>query len=306
MDNQRVLWLDGKLVPANQPHISVLNHSLHYGVAVFEGVRAYHTEAGPAIFRLQEHTKRLRDSAKALNMKLPFDQEAIVQAQCDVVVENKLSSAYIRPLCYLGTGIGLRAINLPVHVMVAAEEWGRYLGDDVLEQGIRVKVSSYTRMHINSQLTKAKVTGNYVNSVLALNEAMYCGFDEALLLDHQGYVAEGSGENFFMVIDGKLHTPPTASILAGITRDTVITLAKDLGITVIERNITRDEVYVADEAFFTGTAAEVTPISELDTRIIGSGKRGPMTEKLQSLYFDIVKGRNSKYQDWLTVASRVC
>ncbi|MEC9315147.1 MAG: branched-chain amino acid transaminase, partial [Pseudomonadota bacterium] len=277
-------------------------HTLHYGMGVFEGVRAYKADKGTAIFRLQEHTDRLFRSAKILGMKIQFDKDTINEAQRTVVRENKLESAYIRPMCFYGSeGMGIRADNLNVHTMVAAWSWGAYLGEENMTKGIRIKTSSFTRHHVNITMCKAKANGNYMNSMMALQEAVSCGYDEALLLDAQGFVCEGSGENFFMVRDGVLYTPELTSALEGITRDTVITLARDIGLTVVEKRITRDEVYIADEAFFTGTAAEVTPIRELDKRPIGSGTRGPITEKLQSMYFDQVLGRSEVYQNWNTL-----
>jgi branched-chain amino acid aminotransferase len=301
-DRDGVIWMDGELVPWREAQIHVLTHSLHYGMGVFEGVRAYKTDRGTAIFRLQEHTRRLFGSAHIMMMKLPWDRETINAAQITAVRENRLETAYIRPLFFYGAeGMGLRADNLKVHAMVAAWEWGAYLGADNMEKGIRIKTSSYTRHHVNITMCKAKATGNYINSMLALNEALQSGYDEALLLDDHGFVAEGSGENIFIVRDGVLYTPDTSSALEGITRDTLMELATDIGLTVREKRISRDEVYLADEAFFTGTAAEVTPIREVDNRVIGNGGRGPLTEQLQTLYFDVVHGRVEKYNDWLTV-----
>lgn len=300
-DRDGVIWFDGELVPWRDAKIHVLTHTLHYGMGVFEGVRAYKTNDGTSIFRLEGHTDRLFRSAKILNMPMPFDKTTLNEAQRLVVRKNKLESAYIRPVCFYGSeGMGLRADNLTVHVAIAAWEWGTYLGAENMERGIRIKTSSFTRHHVNAAMCKAKANGNYINSMLALHEALACGYDEALLLDTEGYVAEGSGENVFIVNNGTLYTPDVTSILEGITRSTVITLADELGIAVHEKRITRDEVYVADEAFFTGTAAEVTPIRELDERPIGSGRRGPVTEKLQSLYFDQVQGRRTEHADWLT------
>ncbi len=299
-DRDGVIWLDGKLVPWREAKVHVLTHTLHYGMGVFEGVRAYRAEKGPAIFRLQEHTDRLFRSAHILNMPMPFDKETLNEAQLAAVRENKLESAYIRPMCFYGSeGMGLRADNLKVHVMVAAWSWGAYLGAEGMEKGIRIRTSSYTRHHVNITMCKAKANGNYMNSMLALQEALACGYDEAMLLDNEGYVAEGSGENIFLVRDGVIITPDLTSALDGITRNTIFQLAGELGIPVKEKRITRDEVYVADEAFFTGTAAEVTPIREVDNRIIGNGKRGPITEKLQSMYFDVVHGRAENHHDWL-------
>jgi len=282
-DRDGIIWLDGELVPWREAKIHVLTHTLHYGMGVFEGVRAYRSVKGTAIFRLQEHTERLFRSAHILGMPMPFDKTRLNQAQQAAVRENGLESAYIRPMCFYGSeGMGLRADNLQVHVMVAAWEWGAYLGAENMEQGIRVRTSSYTRHHVNVTMCKAKANGNYMNSMLALNEALSCGYDEALLLDPEGYVAEGSGENIFLVRDGEILTPDLTSALDGITRKTVWQLAAEIGVPVREKRITRDEVYVADEAFFTGTAAEVTPIREVDNRRIGNGSRGPLTERLRS------------------------
>jgi branched-chain amino acid aminotransferase len=301
-DRDGVIWFDGQMVPWREATTHVLTHTLHYGMGVFEGVRAYDAEQGTAIFRLREHTDRLFRSAHILQMAMPYDRQTINQAQLAVVRENKLESAYIRPMCFYGSeGMGLRADNLRVHVIVAAWSWGAYLGKSALEQGIRIRTSSYTRHHVNITMCKAKANGNYMNSMLALQEALSCGYDEAMLLDNEGYVAEGSGENIFIVRDGVLYTPELTSALEGITRDTIMVLAAEEGLEVREKRITRDEVYVADEAFFTGTAAEVTPIREVDNRAIGDGGRGPITEKLQTLYFDQVHGRREDYPEWLTL-----
>ncbi|WP_028487132.1 branched-chain amino acid transaminase [Thiomicrorhabdus chilensis] len=300
-DRDGVIWLDGEMVPWRDAKVHVLTHTLHYGMGVFEGVRAYEAEQGTSIFRLDAHTDRLMNSAKIVNMKMPFDKETLNEAQRASVRENNLKSAYIRPMAFYGSeGMGIRADNLKVHVMVAAWEWGAYMGEENLTRGIKIATSSYTRHHVNVTMTKAKSNGSYMNSMLALQEAVNHGCDEALLLDVDGYVAEGSGENFFMVKDGVLYTPELTCCLDGITRKTIMNLAKEQGIEVVEKRITRDEVYIADEAFFTGTAAEVTPIRELDNRPIGIGSRGPITEKLQSLYFDVVHGRSAKHMDWLT------
>ena len=299
-DRDGVIWYDGKLVPWREAQTHVLTHTLHYGMGVFEGVRAYKAAKGTAIFRLQAHTDRLFRSAHILGMKIPYDKDTINEATRQAVRENKLESAYIRPMCFYGSeGMGLRADNLKVHVIVAAWHWGAYLGEDGQKNGIRVRTASITRHHVNITMCKAKANGNYMNSMLALREALACGCDEALLLDPEGYVAEGSGENIFVVRDGVIYTPELTSALDGITRATVIQLAEELGLKVREKRITRDEVYVADEAFFTGTAAEVTPIRELDGRAIGAGKRGPITERLQSLYFDVVHGRSGPHTGWL-------
>jgi len=299
-DRDGVIWLDGELVPWREAKVHVLTHTLHYGTGVFEGVRAYHAEQGTSIFRLEEHTDRLFRSAHILGMNMPYDKATLNEAQKLIVRENKLDSAYLRPMCFFGSeGIGLRADNLKVHVMIAGWEWGAYLGKDAIEKGIRIRTSSYTRHHVNITMCKAKANGNYMNSTLALQEALRDGYDEALLLDVDGFVAEGSGENFFIVRNGVIFTPDLTSALEGITRETIVTLAQEFGYEVREKRITRDEVYVADEAFFTGTAAEVTPIRELDGRKIGSGVRGPITEKLQSKYFDLVHGRVADHMDWL-------
>ena len=298
-DRDGTIWLDGELIPWRDAKVHLLTHTLHYGLGVFEGVRAYKTDRGPAIFRLQEHTDRLFRSAKIMGMAMPFDKEVINEAQKTAVRENNLESGYIRPMCFYGSeGMGIRADNLKTHVMVAAWEWGSYLGEENMTNGIRVKTSSFSRHHVNVTMCKAKANGNYMNSIMALQEAVTDGYDEALLLDLEGYVTEGSGENFFMVRDGVLYTPELTSALEGITRATVMTLALDIGLKVVEKRITRDEVYVADEAFFTGTAAEVTPIRELDNREIGNGGRGPITEQLQAMYFDQVYGRSKYYQHW--------
>lgn len=294
--------MDGKMVPWREATVHTLTHTLHYGMGVFEGVRAYKTEKGTAIFRLHEHTERLFRSAHILGMHIPFEKETINAAMCAAVRDNGLESAYVRPLCFYGSeGMGLRAADLKVHVCVAAWFWGAYLGEENMETGIRVRTSSFTRHHINVAMCRAKATGHYINSILALHEAQACGYDEALLLDAQGYVMEGSGENVFIVRDGQIYTPDLTSALDGITRDTIFRLAVEIGKPIKEKRITRDEVYIADEAFFTGTAAEVTPIRELDGRAIGSGKRGPVTEQLQKLFFDQVHGRRSQYPEWLTL-----
>jgi branched-chain amino acid aminotransferase len=301
-DRDGVIWYDGQMVPWREATTHVLTHTLHYGMGVFEGVRAYDAEQGTAIFRLREHTDRLFRSAHILQMAMPYDKDTLNRAHLDVVRENGLESAYIRPMCFYGSeGMGLRADNLKTHVIIAAWEWGAYLGKENLEKGIRVRTSSYTRHHVNITMCKAKANGNYMNSMLALQEALSCGYDEAMLLDNEGYVAEGSGENIFIVRNGMLYTPELTSALEGITRDTIMTLAAEEGLTIREKRITRDEVYVADEAFFTGTAAEVTPIREIDNRIIGNGGRGPITEKLQTLYFDQVHGRREDHPEWLTL-----
>ncbi|HTJ95583.1 MAG TPA: branched-chain amino acid transaminase [Pararobbsia sp.] len=299
-DRDGKIWKDGKLIDWRDAQIHVLTHTLHYGMGVFEGVRAYKTADGTAIFRLAEHTKRLFNSAKIFQMEIPFDQKTIADAQLEVVRANNLESCYIRPIVWVGSEkLGVAAKGNTIHVAIAAWPWGAYLGEDGLAKGIRVKTSSFTRHHVNISMVRAKASGWYVNSILANQEATADGYDEALLLDVDGYVSEGSGENFFLVNNGKIYTPDLSSCLDGITRDTVITLARDQGLQVIEKRITRDEVYTADEAFFTGTAAEVTPIRELDNRTIGNGSRGPVTEKLQSAFFDVVGGKSARYANWL-------
>jgi branched-chain amino acid aminotransferase len=301
-DRDGVIWYDGKLVPWRDATTHVLTHTLHYGMGVFEGVRAYETPKGTAIFRLQAHTDRLFRSAHILGMAIPYNKDEIIAATLAAVRENQLKSAYIRPMCFYGSeGMGLRADNLKVHVIVAAWTWGSYLGEDGQKNGIRVRTSSYNRHHVNITMCRAKANGQYMNSMLALREAQASGCDEALLLDTEGYVSEGSSENIFIVREGVLYTPEITSALDGITRATVMQLAADLGIKVVEKRITRDEVYIADEAFFTGTAAEVTPICELDGRKIGIGKRGPITGKLQALYFDLVHGRDGGHPEWLAL-----
>lgn len=303
-DRDGVIWLDGKMVNWRDAKVHVLTHTLHYGMGVFEGVRAYHAEQGTAIFRLEAHTNRLFNSAKIMNMPMPYSKEELNEAQRAAVRDNGLDSAYIRPMVFYGSeGMGLRADNLKTHVMVAAWEWGAYMGEENLQKGIKIATSSFTRHHVNVTMTKAKSNGAYMNSMLALQEAVSHGCDEALLLDTEGYVSEGSGENFFMVKDGIIYTPELNCALDGITRRSIMQLANEAGYEVREKRITRDEVYIADEAFFTGTAAEVTPIRELDNRVIGEGCRGPVTEVLQAKYFDVVHGRSQAHLNWLdTVA----
>lgn len=299
-DRDGVIWMDGELVPWREANVHVLTHTLHYGVGVFEGLRAYRTADGTAIFRLEDHTDRFFRSARIMGMRLPFDKETLNRAQKTVVRQNGLTEAYVRPLAYWGSeGMGLHARNLKTHVAVAAWEWGAYLGDEGLNQGIRVKTSSFSRHHVNSTMCKAKANGHYYNSIMALEEALAAGCEEALLLDTEGYVAEGSGENIFIVRNGRVLTPELTSALEGITRDTVVTLLDELGLELHTKRITRDEVYVADEAFFCGTAAEITPIRELDGRPIGEGTRGPVTEQVQTLYFDQVKGKRDVHPEWL-------
>jgi branched-chain amino acid aminotransferase len=300
-DRDGFIWYDGKLVPWREATTHVLTHSLHYGLSVFEGVRAYKTDAGPAIFRLQDHTRRLLNSAHIYQMAIPYDAAALIQAQREVVKANKLESCYLRPIAFYGSEkMGVSPQGAQVHVAIAAWPWGAYLGEDALAQGIRVKISSYARQHVNSIMPRAKLAATYANSILANNEALQDGYDEAILLDTEGFVAEGSGENIFIAKDGVLLEPEIASALTGITRSTIHSLAADLGIPLATRRLTRDDLYIADEAFFSGTAAEVTPIREIDNRRIGSGSRGPATAKLQKAFFDLVAGRNPKYAHWLT------
>lgn len=300
-DRDGFIWYDGALVPWRDATTHVLTHSLHYGLAVFEGVRAYSTARGPAIFRLREHTDRLFNSAKIFLMEIPYGREQLIEAQREVVRANKLESCYLRPLAFYGSEkMGVSPKGASVHVAIAAWPWGAYLGEEGLQNGIRVKTSSYQRHHINVSMVRSKTAGHYVNSILANLEATRDGYDEALLLDTQGFVAEGAGENLFIVKDGEIVEPEMVSGLTGITRATVIELARDLGYTVTAKPMTRDDVYLADEAFFTGTAAEVTPIRELDGRVLGVGRRGPVTEKIQNLFFDVVNGRSAKYEKWLT------
>ena len=300
-DRDGWIWQNGKLIPWRDATVHVLTHTLHYGVGVFEGVRAYSTPRGPCIFRLDEHTRRLFNSAHILNLKIPFTPDEISAAQLEVFAANGLEEGYLRPMVYLGSeGMGLRASGLSVNVVIATWPWPNYMDADSVEHGIKVRTSSYTRHHVNISMCKAKANGHYINSILALQEALDSGCDEALMLDNEGYVAEGTGENVFIVIDGVLHTPELTSCLAGITRDTIFQLAAEQGLEIRERRITRDEVYIADEAFFTGTAAEVLPIRELDSRQIGGGGRGTITERLQQVYFDQVRGKRSQFADWLT------
>ena len=301
-DRDGVIWYDGELVPWRNATTHVLTHTLHYGMGVFEGVRAYNTPQGTAIFRLEAHTDRLFDSAHIMGMKIPFSKDEINEATRAAVRENNLESAYIRPMVFYGSeAMGLRASGLKTQVIVAAWSWGAYMGDEALQVGIKVRTSSFTRHHVNISMTRAKANGNYINSMLALQEAISGGADEALLLDPEGYVAEGSGENIFLVRNGVIYTPEVTSCLNGITRNTILTLAAEHGIEVVEKRITRDEVYIADEAFFTGTAAEVTPIREVDGRQIGAGRRGPITEKLQTAYFDLVTGKTDAHAEWRTL-----
>lgn len=300
-DRDGFIWHDGKLVPWRDATTHVLTHSLHYGLAVFEGVRAYKTDIGTAIFRLKEHTERLFNSAHIYLMKIPYTPEQLMEAQKEIVRANKLESCYIRPIAFYGSEkMGVSPKGASVHVAIAAWPWGAYLGPEALEKGIRVKTSSYARHHVNVSMCRAKYSGTYANSILANLEATEHGYDEGLLLDVDGFVAEGSGENLFMVKNGKLYEPELTSALIGITRDSIITLAREMGYEVSSKRITRDDLYIADEAFFTGTAAEVTPIREVDGRMIGQGKRGPITEKLQKRFFDVINAKTADHREWLS------
>jgi branched-chain amino acid aminotransferase len=295
------IWMDGRLVPWDKANVHVLTHALHYGLGVFEGIRCYRTSSGSAVFRLDEHVERLFDSAHIFLLEIPYSREEIRDAIVKTITVNKVRECYIRPLVYLGYGaMGLYPKDNPVRVSIAVWPWGAYLGDEGLQKGIRVKVSSFTRHHVNAAMTRGKVSGYYVNSQLAKKEAIMCGYDEALMLDTEGYVSEASGENVFIVRGGRIKTTPLTSILEGITRDSIIRIARDNGMEVVEERFTRDEIYIADEAFFTGTAAEVTPIREVDGRRIGRGGRGPVTKKLQNIFFNVVKGKDKNYESWLT------
>ena len=300
-DRDGEIWMDGQFVDWRKANIHVLTHTLHYGMGIFEGVRCYETGSGSAIFRLKDHTQRLLNSAKIFQMNIGYSKEELMQAQLETVRRNKLKSCYIRPIVWIGSErLGIATNNNKIHMAIAAWPWGAYLGEEGLAKGIRVKTSSFTRHHVNVSMVRAKASGYYINSILAHQEVCGMGYDEALLLDTEGYVSEGAGENLFIVKSGRLFTPDLASCLDGITRDSVITIAKDFGIEIVEKRITRDEIYCADEAFFTGTAAEVTPIRELDDRSIGEGQRGPITEKIQACFFEAVSGRAPKYQSWLS------
>ncbi|HJQ61946.1 MAG TPA: branched-chain amino acid transaminase [Burkholderiales bacterium] len=300
-DRDGQIWYDGQLVPWRNATTHVLTHSLHYGLAVFEGLRAYNTARGTAIFRLREHTERLLNSAHIYRMKIPYGRETLMDAQKEVVRANRLESCYVRPIAFYGAEkMGVSPVGTRVHVAIAAWPWGAYLGPEALEKGIRVKTSSFARHHVNVSMCRAKYSGTYANSILANLEATEHGYDEALLLDVDGFVAEGSGENLFVVKNGEICEPELTSALIGITRQSVIALAREMGYTVSSRRITRDDLYIADEAFFTGTAAEVTPIREVDGRVIGEGRRGPVTTKLQTAFFDCVMGKSERHSDWLT------
>jgi branched-chain amino acid aminotransferase len=296
------IWMDGKLVDWDSAQVHVLTHTLHYGLGVFEGIRCYLCHDGTsAVFKLQEHIDRLFDSALISQITIPYSREEIRQALILTLKANKLREGYIRPLVYIGDGeMGLYVKEYPVRVSIACWAWGAYLGEEGLRKGIRAKIASFTRHHVNVYMTKAKICGNYVNSILAKKEVTAMGYDEAILLDTEGYICEASGENIFIVKDGTITTPPPTSILKGITRDAVITLARDMKTNVVEQRFTRDELYTADEAFFTGTAAEITPVREVDNRTIGKGERGPVTERIQSTFFDVVQGKNERYKDWLS------
>ena len=305
-DLQGQIWMDGSFCDWKKAKIHILTHTMHYGTGVFEGVRAYETETGPAIFRLVDHTDRLFESADLVGLNIPFTKDQLMQAQCDCVVKNNLKNAYIRPLCFYGSeGMGLRADNLKVHCAVAAWDWGPYLGAEQIEKGIRVKVSPFPKRDPEAMLYKAKATGNYINSMLALRDALSSGYDEALILGTDNSVNEGSGENFFMVKNNKLVTPELITVLDGITRKTIITLAKDLGIETIERKIQLNEAYECDEAFFTGTAAEVTPIIDIDKTKINNGVPGKITQMLQQNYFNLIRGKYGNHDKWLTQLSNI-
>ena len=303
-DRNSLIWLDGQWLPASEAKVSVLTHTLHYGYGCFEGIRAYETAAGPALFRLPEHLRRLEDSARILAIDMPFDRSTLTEACREVVARNGLNSAYVRPLVFLGDEkLGVDPAGAKTHVMVAAWPWGTYLGGAALQTGIRVRVSSYARHHPNVQMCRAKAISAYANSILSVREARRDGYDEAILLDTEGYVAEGSSENLFIVRDGELLEPETTSALDGITRRTASTLAREAGLSVRAKRLTRDEVYCADEAFFTGTAAEITPVVDVDARRIGNGQPGPITRRLQQAYFAAVRGEDERHDDWLTPAT---
>jgi branched-chain amino acid aminotransferase len=298
------IWMNGSFVKWDDAKVHILTHTLHYGTGVFEGIRCYKTDSGSAVFRLQEHVDRLFDSAHILQMELPFTREAVADAILETIRVNKIDACYIRPLAFIGYGsMGIFPNENPVELSIAVWPWGSYLGEEGLKNGIRVKVSSYNRPHVNATMVRAKTTANYANSLLAKREALKDGYDEAMLLDTDGYIAEGSGENVFMVRKGVMKTPPLTSILEGITRETIMQLAAERGMRIVEERFARDELYIADEAFFTGTAAEITPIREVDNRVIGTGKPGPVTKELQAAFFEIVHGRDSRHADWLTPVS---
>ena len=295
------IWMNGTFVNWDDAKVHILTHSLHYGTGVFEGIRCYKTQAGSAVFRLKEHVDRLFESAHILQMGIPFTREAVREAILGTIRVNKIDACYIRPLAYIGYGaMGIYPKENPVQLSIAVWPWGSYLGDEGLKNGIRVRISSFNRPHVNATMVRSKTTANYANSLLAKREVLADGYDEAMLLDTDGYVAEGSGENVFIVRKGVIKTPPLTAILEGITRDTIMQLAAERGMRCVEERFTRDELYIADEAFFTGTAAEITPIREVDNRTIGSGKPGRVTQELQSAFFDIVQGKDSRHADWLT------
>ncbi len=302
MEKEKKIWLDGKFVPWEKAQIHILTHTLHYGLGIFEGIRCYLCSDGrSAIFRLPEHVERLFGGAHAMELDIPFTQQEIREACCRILKVNGMKEGYIRPLVFIGDGVmGVHPKDNPIRVSIIAWKWGAYLGDEGLKKGIRVKVSSYTRHHVNVMMTKTKTCGNYVNSILAKREVTQDGYDEAIMLDTAGYVSEASGENIFLVKKGKIKTPPLTSILPGITRDSVLNIARDLGVEVVEERFTRDELYLADEAFFSGTAAEITPIREVDNRRIGLGRPGPIVKKIQALFFKAVKGEDDRYRNWLT------
>ncbi len=302
MEKAKYIWLDGDFIPWDEARVHILTHTLHYGLGVFEGIRAYHCQDGrTAIFRLKEHIQRLYDSAHVMLLAIPFTASRLESACTEILRLNEQKEAYLRPLVFIGDGVmGLNPGNNPIRVTIISWQWGAYLGDEGLTKGIRLKTSAFTRHHVRIMMTKTKTVGNYVNSILAKREALAAGYDEAILLDPEGYVSEASGENIFMVKNGVLRTPPLTSILPGITRDAVLTLTRDMGIPIKEGKFPLDDLYLADEAFLTGTAAEVTPVREVDGRIIGPGHPGPVTKKLQAAFFAVVKGQDPKYQDWLT------
>ena len=302
VEKAKYIWMDGDFIPWDEARVHILTHTLHYGLGVFEGIRAYHCHDGrTAIFRLKKHIQRLYDSAHVMQLAIPFSAEQVEGACVEILRQNQQKEAYIRPLVFVGDGVmGLNPGTNPIRVTIISWVWGAYLGDEGLMKGIRLKTSAFTRHHVRIMMTKTKTVGNYVNSILAKREAIHAGFDEAILLDTEGYVSEASGENIFMVKDGVLRTPPLTSILPGITREALLTLARDMGISVWEEKFSLDDLYLADEAFLTGTAAEVTPVREVDGRLIGPGSPGPITQKLQSVFFGVVKGQDPKYQRWLT------
>jgi len=302
MEKGKKIWLDGKFVPWDKAQVHILTHTLHYGLGVFEGIRCYRCSDGrSAVFRLEEHVERLFNSAHAMQLKIPFTRKKIMEACCQTLKVNNMKEGYIRPLVFIGDGaMGVHPQDNPIRVSIIAWKWGAYLGDEGLKKGIRAKVSSYTRHHVNVMMTKTKTCGNYVNSILAKREVTRDGYDEAVMLDTEGYVSEASGENIFIVQKGKIKTPPLTSILPGITRDSVLTIARDQGLEVKEERFTRDELYLADEAFFSGTAAEITPIREVDNRTIGPGCPGPITLKIKGIFFRAVKGDEDRYRAWLT------